>query len=106
MIRTALTALFDIIDPAKTCFHVITKSGNTVETVTQFMLALRLLQDSIGDDYKDHIVITTDKEKGNIKRIADENGFKTVYRPGRRGRKILGAVSRGASVGGGAEYRH
>lgn len=77
----SINGLFDIIDPAKTCFHVITKSGNTVETVTQFMLALRLLQDSIGDDYKDHIVITTDKEKGNIKRIADENGFKQYIVP-------------------------
>ena len=51
----SINGLFDIIDPAKTCFHVITKSGNTVETVTQFMLALRLLQDSIGDDYKEDV---------------------------------------------------
>ncbi|MEF9988773.1 MAG: glucose-6-phosphate isomerase, partial [Christensenella sp.] len=33
-----LNALFDVIDVKKTCFHVITKSGNTVETMSQFMI--------------------------------------------------------------------
>lgn len=76
-----LSALFDVIDPAKTCFHVITKSGNTVETVTQMMLALNALKEAVGDNYKENIIITTDKEKGNMKRIADENGFKTFIVP-------------------------
>ena len=76
-----LSALFDVIDPKKTVFHVITKSGNTVETVTQFMLALDMLKKEVGDDYKDNIIITTDKEKGNVKRIADEYGFKTYVVP-------------------------
>ena len=76
-----INGLLDIIDPAKTCFHIISKSGNTVESVTQFMVALDLLKKSLGDEYKDNIVITTDKEKGNIKRIADENGFQTFIVP-------------------------
>lgn len=77
----AISALFDIIDPAKTCFHVITKSGNTVETVTQFMLVLQKLQETLGSDFKSNVVITTDKEKGNMKRIADKYGFKTFIVP-------------------------
>lgn len=76
-----LSSLIDVIDPKKTVFHVITKSGNTVETVTQFMLVLNLLQKQMGDNFKDNIIITTDKEKGNIKRIADEYGFKTYIVP-------------------------
>lgn len=76
-----LCALFDVIDPKKTVFHVITKSGNTVETVTQFMLTLDLLKQQLGDDFKDNIIITTDKEKGNVKRIADKYGFKTYVVP-------------------------
>lgn len=75
-----INALLDVIDPAKTVFHVITKSGNTVETVTQFMVALSLLKGA-GADFKDNIIVTTDKEKGNVKRIADENGFKTFVVP-------------------------
>ena len=77
----AISALFDIIEPEKTCFHVITKSGNTVETVAQFMLALDKLHSVLGDNFKDNVIITTDKEKGNLKRIADEYGFKTYVVP-------------------------
>lgn len=76
-----LNALFDVIDPKKTVFHVITKSGNTVETVTQFMLTLDLLKKSVGENFKDNIIITTDKENGNMKRIADKYGFKTYIVP-------------------------
>ena len=76
-----ISALLDIIDPAKTVFHVITKSGNTVETVTQFMLVLNLLKERVGEELKKHIVVTTDKEKGNIKRIADEQGFRQFIVP-------------------------
>ncbi len=75
-----LNALFDVIDPEKTVFHVITKSGNTVETVTQFMLAARLIADKVSDISK-NIIVTTDKEKGNVKRIADNCGFKTYVVP-------------------------
>jgi len=72
---------FDVIDIKKTAFHVISKSGNTVETLSQFAIVLKMLKDAVGDDFKKHIVITTDKEKGNMKRIADENGFKTFVVP-------------------------
>ncbi len=76
-----ISALFDVIDPAKTCFHAISKSGNTVETATQFMLALAEVKKAVGDGFKDHFVVTTDKEKGNMKLIADENAFKTFVVP-------------------------
>ena len=77
----SINGLLDIIDPAKTVFHVITKSGNTVETVTQFMVALDLIKNRIGEHYTDNIILTTDKENGNIKRIADEHGFKAFVVP-------------------------
>ncbi|MBM3334342.1 glucose-6-phosphate isomerase, partial [Candidatus Sumerlaeota bacterium] len=32
-----LADLLDVADPAETCFNVITKSGNTAETMSQFM---------------------------------------------------------------------
>lgn len=67
-----LNALFDVIDPAKTCFHVITKSGNTVETMSQFMIVLGMLHDEIGDSFMDNIVLTTDKQSGILRKIADK----------------------------------
>ncbi len=76
-----MNALFDVIDVKNTCFHVITKSGATVETMSQFMIILNMLKDAIGKDYKDNIVMTTDKEKGTLKKIVDEHGFKSYIVP-------------------------
>ncbi len=77
-----INALLDVIDPAKTCFHVITKSGNTVETMSQFMIVLGLLEKSLGKDkLKDNIILTTDKEKGILKKISTQYGFKTYTVP-------------------------
>ncbi len=68
-------SLINMLDLKKTLFNVITKSGETVETVAQFMVIKRLLEKNIGEKYKDHIVITTDPLKGSLRRIADEEGF-------------------------------
>ena len=76
-----INALFDIIDVKKTCFHVITKSGNTVETMSQFMIALGMLHEALGDDFKKNIVLTTDKANGILKKISDRYGFKTYTVP-------------------------
>ncbi|MDL2237747.1 glucose-6-phosphate isomerase [Christensenellaceae bacterium OttesenSCG-928-K19] len=76
-----INALFDIIDVKKTCFHIITKSGNTVETMSQFMIALSMLKDALGDNFKDNIILTTDKEKGILKKISNQYGFKTYTVP-------------------------
>lgn len=76
-----INALFDIIDVKDTCFHVITKSGNTVETMSQFMIVLGMLKEAIGDDFKDRLILTTDKESGILKKISNQYGFKTFIVP-------------------------
>lgn len=76
-----INALFDIIDVKDTCFHVITKSGNTVETMSQFMIVLGMLKEKLGDDFKEHLVLTTDKESGILKKISNQYGFKTFIVP-------------------------
>lgn len=76
-----MNALFDIIDPAKTVFHVITKSGETVETMAQFMIVLKLIEEKVGDKFKENIVVTTDKAKGIMKKICNQYGFKTYIVP-------------------------
>ncbi|MEG2685795.1 MAG: glucose-6-phosphate isomerase [Christensenellaceae bacterium] len=76
-----INALFDIIDVKKTCFHVITKSGNTVETMSQFMIVLDKLKEELGENFKDNIILTTDKEKGILKKISNQYGFKTYTVP-------------------------
>lgn len=77
-----LPALFDIIDFKTTLFNVITKSGSTSETMSQFMIIKKLLEDKLGkEEAKNHIVCTTDKSKGNLRPIADEEGYKSFIIP-------------------------
>lgn len=76
-----LTGLLDTIDVGKTAFHVITKSGNTVETMTQFMLISHILSVRLGERFKENIYITTDKSSGILKKIVDANGWDNFVVP-------------------------
>lgn len=74
-------SLLDTITLKKTIFNVITKSGETAETVAQFMVINSLLQKKIGKKYRGHIVITTDLSKGGLRKIANQEGFRTLPVP-------------------------
>jgi len=55
----------------KTIFNVITKSGGTTETVSQFMIIRKMLLNKLGKDgYRKRIVVTTDPKKGLLRNIA------------------------------------
>lgn len=76
-----MNALFDIIDIKKTIFNVVTKSGATSETMAQYLIVLDMLKKQLGDDYKEHVVCTTSQKRGNLIKIAQQEGFKTFYIP-------------------------
>lgn len=76
-----LTGLFDIIVPERTMFNVITKSGGTSETMSQLLIVCDLLKKRIGDSFAKNIIATTDREKGNLIKLAKQFGFKTYYIP-------------------------
>lgn len=76
-----MTALFDVIDVKRTMFNVITKSGSTSETMSQYLIVYDALKKALGDDAKNHIIATTSETKGNLIKIAKEEGFKTFYIP-------------------------
>ncbi len=65
--------LLDVIDVKKTCFNVISKSGATSETMTQYLIIADLLQKA-GENVKDHVVFTTDASRGNLVKISKELG--------------------------------
>ncbi|TGE32375.1 glucose-6-phosphate isomerase [Desulfosporosinus sp. Sb-LF] len=67
--------LLQILDPSKTLFNVISKSGNTSETMAQFLIVRDTLRRVCGENYAQHIVVTTDKEKGNLLPIALKEGY-------------------------------
>lgn len=76
-----MKALLDVIDIEKTCFNVITKSGATSETMSQYLIIMKILKDKLGAKAKDHMIATTSEKKGNLIKIAKEEGLKTFYIP-------------------------
>ncbi len=76
-----MRALFDVIDIKKTCFNVISKSGSTSETMTQYLVLWDALKKEVGDKANEHIIATTDAEKGNLIKLADREGFKKYVIP-------------------------
>lgn len=76
-----MNALLDVIDVKKTCFNVITKSGSTSETMSQLLIVTDLLHKVLGEDISTHLIATTDREKGNLIKIAKRENLKTFYVP-------------------------
>lgn len=76
-----MNALLDIIDIDKTVFNVITKSGATSETMSQYLIVMDLLTKKLGDKANERIIATTSEKKGNLIKLAKENGFETYYIP-------------------------
>ncbi len=76
-----ISGLLEILDLKKTLVNVITKSGSTAETMSQFMILKDLMYKELGDDYRKNIVATTDKKMGVLRQLADQEGFKTFFVP-------------------------
>ena len=76
-----MNGLFDILDWEKTLVNVITKSGSTAETMSQFMIVKDRLEKELGDNYRRNIVATTDKNVGVLRQIAEQEGYKTFVVP-------------------------
>ena len=76
-----MASLFDILDLDKTVFNVITKSGSTSETMSQYLIIMNMLKEKYGDKANEHIIATTDAKNGNLIKIAKKENLKTFYIP-------------------------
>ena len=76
-----MSALLEIIDLKKTLVNVITKSGSTTETMAQYLIIKDLLEKELGEDYRQNIVATTDKDNGIMRQLANQEGYKTFVVP-------------------------
>ena len=77
-----MSSLFELLDFKKTLVNVITKSGSTAETMSQFMIVKDILVKAVGEDeYRKHVVATTDKQTGVLRQIAEQEGYKTFVVP-------------------------
>ena len=66
----------------KTMFNVISKSGRTAETASQFLTIRQMLLEKLGKKgYKTNVVATTDAREGTMRKITDDAGFVSLEVP-------------------------
>ncbi len=75
-----MAALLQTVSLKDTCFNVITKSGSTSETMTQYLIIKNELEKA-GLDPKKHIITTTSANSGNLIKISKAEGYKTFHIP-------------------------
>ncbi|HBU69021.1 MAG TPA: glucose-6-phosphate isomerase [Elusimicrobia bacterium] len=69
-----ISGLTDVIDPKKTLFNVISKSGSTAECLANYFILKKILQKKVGKKYNEHILVTTDAAKGYLREaVVKEN---------------------------------
>lgn len=76
-----MLALLDVVDVKRTMFNVVTKSGATSETMSQYLIIADILKKAVGKDWNKHVIATTSASKGNLIKLAKKEGFKTFYIP-------------------------
>lgn len=69
-----MTELEDVLQLKRTLFVVVTKSGGTPETLSQYMY-FRNLCNNANLDAREHFIFVTDPEKGFLRKIANEEGI-------------------------------
>jgi glucose-6-phosphate isomerase len=75
-------ALLSRLDVGRTLFDVVSKSGETAETMAQFLFVRdRLLRELGAVDYKRHLVVTTDAKGGALRQIVNDEGFRALPIP-------------------------
>jgi glucose-6-phosphate isomerase len=77
------TNLLDLIDGEldRTVFNVISKSGETAETASQFLIIRSILKKRFGGNYADRMVAITDAKSGTMRSIADDESYVTLPVP-------------------------
>ena len=62
--------------------NVISKSGTTLEPALSFRVVTEFLKESYGaENLQERIIVTTDKEKGALKDLANKEGYETFVVP-------------------------
>jgi len=75
-------AILDEVDPHRTTFNVISKSGETAETMSQFLIVRERLLKVLGAvDYSRRVVMTTDTDAGALRQIVNDEGFRSLAIP-------------------------
>jgi glucose-6-phosphate isomerase len=90
-----VAATLATVDLPNTLVNVVTKSGQTAETMANFLVARQALEAAVGPEQaRQQIVATTDPSEGLLRALADQEGYRTFpVPPGVDGRMtVLSAV--------------
>ena len=71
----------DMLRGKRVGLNVISKSGTTTETAVAFRLLQRFLEEGMGEHAARNILVTTDREKGALRRLADQKGYRSFVVP-------------------------
>ncbi len=74
----AMAALIGTIDFPRTGFLVISKSGSTVETISQYLVCHRAAQVALAETASDRFVVVTDPRDSVLRRLAVERGHEVL----------------------------
>jgi glucose-6-phosphate isomerase len=89
-----LKHILSVIDLKSTSVNVISKSGSTAETAASFMILWNTMKKVLGEKASKNFVITTDPEKGNLRKIVKDEGLTSLVIPSQVGGRysVLSAV--------------
>ncbi len=79
---SAMSDLLKICEGKRVSINVISKSGTTTEPAVAFRILREYLETTVGvEEAKKRIYCTTDKARGTLKQLADEQGYETFVVP-------------------------
>ena len=79
---SALSELVEICDGKDFSVNVISKSGTTTEPAVAFRIFKKMLEDKYGkEEAAKRIYVTTDKAKGTLKGLSNEEGYESFVVP-------------------------
>ena len=90
-----VAATLETVDLTSTLVNVVTKSGQTAETMANFLVVKQTLEAAVGvEQARRQIVATTDPSEGLLRALAEQEGYRTFpVPPGVDGRMtVLSAV--------------
>ena len=77
-----INELIEYIGDKDFSINVISKSGTTTEPAISFRIFREILENKYGiDEARSRIYVTTDKERGALKTLSDEEGYETFVIP-------------------------
>lgn len=71
----------DMLRGKRVGLNVISKSGTTTETAIAFRILQQLLEGSLGRDAGRRILVTTDRDRGALRELARQKGYRSFVVP-------------------------